>query len=406
MTNSQLQRFYESAAADLDDYGELSVRGMLARGFDISNGFLAHNGVPIGPSYLAPNGGRVPTSVEANIERERAVLTSNYSRAWHKHFALAMRPGLGGGGEAAVDSLSQTERNALFEGSSSAGGFTVPPETASTILSRMQALSVVRARATVIPTISDELNLPALSAHATSASVYGSDWEAAWAPETPSTDSTDPSFEMFTIAVKKARTGVLRLSRNLADDAPSALGHIIDVGARDLSLKVDGGFIAGTGASHQPRGLLESGVTEIDIEGSTSNTISNTTSNAGSATKIATLVENLPAQYRRNGVMIASTTGEAALMKLVDADGGRTYRRGQPCEGLRLEVSPHLEADGADGNRPVLVGDLSQFIVAQRSLAIHILRERYADVDQVGAILIERVGGGLWNTQAVRIGVV
>jgi HK97 family phage major capsid protein len=35
-----------------------------------------------------------------------------------------------------------------------------------------------------------------------------------------------------------------------------------------------------------------------------------------------------------------------------------------------------------------------------------VLRERFADTDQIGLILFARVGGALWNVDAVRVGVV
>jgi HK97 family phage major capsid protein len=410
LTNARLQRFYESAAADLDDFGELSIKGLIGRGFDVQNGNLmvetARGPWPVAPAYVAPGGGAVPKHFEQSIAKERAVLTSNYANAWNKWFGYAIVQNGFGGTDLAMKRLSETEKNALFEGMETSGGVTVPPQLAAEVLSRMAGNSVVRSRAHVVPTISDTLQLPAFAPNSTSASTYSSDWLAGWAVETPSSNSTDPSFETFDIAVRKARTGVLRVSKDLSDDAPAALGWLVEVGSSDLALVTDAGFVAGNGLSNQPRGLLESGSTEVDIEGSTANTISNTTTNAGSAPKIASLLENLPAQYRRNATMIGSTTGEAALMKLVDGDGSRMYRRGQPVEGLRLDVSPFMEADGSNGNVPLLAGDLSAYVIAQRSLSVRILSERFAEFDQIGVVLIERVGGGLWNTDAVRLGVV
>jgi HK97 family phage major capsid protein len=52
-------------------------------------------------------------------------------------------------------------------------------------------------------------------------------------------------------------------------------------------------------------------------------------------------------------------------------------------------------------------GDLGGYIVADRQqLSVTVLKERYADTDQVGLVLIDRVGGGLANPDSIRIGVV
>ncbi len=56
---------------------------------------------------------------------------------------------------------------------------------------------------------------------------------------------------------------------------------------------------------------------------------------------------------------------------------------------------------------PLIIGDFQNYIIGQRTqITSLILRERFADTDQVGIILFERVGGGAYNTDAFRIGTV
>jgi HK97 family phage major capsid protein len=58
-------------------------------------------------------------------------------------------------------------------------------------------------------------------------------------------------------------------------------------------------------------------------------------------------------------------------------------------------------------NMPLIVGDLSHYIIGQRTqITSVILRERFADSDQLGIILFERVGGGAYNFDAFRGGIV
>ena len=54
-----------------------------------------------------------------------------------------------------------------------------------------------------------------------------------------------------------------------------------------------------------------------------------------------------------------------------------------------------------------LFGDLSAYVIGQRAqITTVVLRERFADTDQVGIVMFERVGGAVWNPDAIRIGVV
>ena len=66
-----------------------------------------------------------------------------------------------------------------------------------------------------------------------------------------------------------------------------------------------------------------------------------------------------------------------------------------------------MPADGAANNTPLIVGDFSNYIIGQRTqITSVVLRERFADSDQVGIILFERVGGAAYNFDAFRIGYV
>ncbi len=72
-----------------------------------------------------------------------------------------------------------------------------------------------------------------------------------------------------------------------------------------------------------------------------------------------------------------------------------------------VDNSEFIPTDGTDANKVLVFGDLSAYVIAQRAqMTSVILRERFADVDQIGIILFERVGGGVWNTDAIRFGIV
>jgi HK97 family phage major capsid protein len=108
---------------------------------------------------------------------------------------------------------------------------------------------------------------------------------------------------------------------------------------------------------------------------------------------------------------------EGKTRKLVDANGryqfamsndmGSGLGSGRILLNYQVENSPFMQEDGTDANKVYLFGDLSAYIIAQRAqIATRVLSERFADTDQIGIIIFERVGGALWNPDAVRYGIV
>lgn len=67
-----------------------------------------------------------------------------------------------------------------------------------------------------------------------------------------------------------------------------------------------------------------------------------------------------------------------------------------------------MPSDGTDANKVMFVGNVAQaYIIGQRAqITSTVLRERFADTDQTGIILFERIGGATWNVDAGRIGIV
>ena len=62
--------------------------------------------------------------------------------------------------------------------------------------------------------------------------------------------------------------------------------------------------------------------------------------------------------------------------------------------------------DGTATSIPLIFGDFSGYIIGQRQqITSTVLRERFADTDQTGIILWERVGGNVWNPDAFRFGI-
>jgi HK97 family phage major capsid protein len=312
--------------------------------------------------------------------------------------------------------LSGAEQKALSEGSDTSGGFLVPPDVQAELLVRVAQVTVMRKYARVQTTSRDKLTWPRVQPHATQGSIFSSGFVGSWAGETPAFSDTDPLFGTFDIAIKKIRV-VTKLSNDFVSDAAiNVLAWLAQNGAENMALVEDQGFIVGDGSALQPKGILNAGATTVDVEGSTANTISNTTAAAGSAPKLIDLVYALPSQYAARATHLMCRSIEGKIRKLVDAQGrfhwpltasggfGPTPRE---LMGYPIDNSEFVPNDGTDQNKVLVFGDLSQYIIAQRAqVTTAILRERFADTDQIGIVLFERVGGDLWNTDAIRVGVV
>lgn len=371
--------------------------------------------------------GKVPDddpTTAAYIKQTRAIFQPEYRDAWVKWFRGAPM-----GPQMALSMLSGPELKALSEGNDGAGGFAVPPDFAAEIGGRRAQTSVMRSLATVTPTTRDMWKKPMIKPSTASGgrNIYSDDFIAAWVGETPSQSSIDVAFEMWEIAVKKVRAYTLLSNDLIADSIGNMIGELSGRGGRALGLKEDEGFIAGGANALEPTGILmhplaltatSSDGMAYDVEGTTSNTISNSVSDAGSAPKIKQLVYQLPSQYAENATWLMRRSVQGKVAGLVDANGRPFWnsylesgfsRPQMVIEGFPVRNSEFVGADGSvsttPATTPLIFGDISEYRVVERSaLSVRVLTERFGDTDQTGLFLFSRVGGGLWNYDAIRIG--
>jgi HK97 family phage major capsid protein len=361
--------------------------------------------------------GAIPSEAEDPVaakyyKQTRAIMQPEYRNAFTKWMRDLSR-----NDSLAYARLTSQEQNALSEGVDGSGGFMVPPDIQAEMLMRTAQESVMTRLCRVVPTSRDVLRWNALKANASSGSIYSSGFVGGWVGETPAFSETDPTFEQFDIPIRKARVATKLSNDWLSDAAGNMLAMLAQDGGTNLGLVRDNGFIAGTGASNQPLGLLNGGSSTVDVEGSTTDTISNTVSNAGSVPKIIGLVYELPAQYSQNASVLMCRGIEADIARLVAADGrpawqlagvaGLSSAMPRTIEGLPIYNSDFVPDGGTNANKVLIVGDFRNYIIGQRTaLSVTVLRERFADTDQTGIIIFERVGGGVWNNDAFRFGIV
>lgn len=346
----------------------------------------------------------------------RAAMQPEYRRAYEAYIRWTSKvadPGM------VWQKLSGIEQKALSEGTDTAGGFLVPPDLQAEMLVRTAQTAVIRGRARVQPTSRDILRYPMVSPNSTAAvaSIYSSGFVGGWVGETPAFTETDPAFAMMDIPIRKLRAATKLSNDFVADSAVNILAFVAQNGSENMSLTEDRGFILGDGGSLQPRGILNSSIATVDVEGSTANLIINTVSAAGSIPKIINLVYSVPSQYVAKSSWVMCRAIEGKTFALVDANARPMWQpmamsglgTGAPRQlvGYPIDNSDWVPTDGTDANQVYIFGDLSAYIIAQRAqISSVVLRERFADTDQIGIILFERVGGGVWNADALRVGIV
>jgi len=345
----------------------------------------------------------------------RGAMQPEYRRAytaWLQNLAKAH------GSEAmAYTMLSVGEQKALSEGTDSAGGFLVPPDVQAEMLVRKAQLSAVRrAGARVQATSRDVLRYPMVQANATSASIYSSGFVGGVAGETPTASDVDAAFGTFEVPIKKIRVSTKLSNDFIADAVVNVLSFLSMNGAQNMALVEDNEFINGDGTALHPLGLLNAGISQVDVTvlPVTTHVLSNDTTHPGPPKALITLVYTLPPQYAEGASWLMRRSIEGAIRGYVDGSGrylwpamiaGGFSTVTRELMGYPIFGTDFMPADAVADANVLLYGDISGYIIGERAqITSTVLRERYADNDQTGIILWERVGGGVWNTDSMRIG--
>jgi len=407
ITDAEVATLYQSAESALAERDALVQAYEQGKRADEHDAWLER--------MAAPKGTTPPNPFSGGERANDPTSTAEYGSAFVSHLLTRKRGG-----------PSDVERATLSIASDGAGGYTVPADHRANILQRLPALSEIFANVTSFSTGRDTVDWPRIRRHGTSGSIYTSAFVGSWIPEVPSASAgqNEPTFGKFKITIEKYRA-LARVSMDLADDAEfDLMSFLANDGAVNAALGREYAIIAGTGISTEPLGVMnmptasssptEEQILTVDIEGSTSNTISNSTSNAGSAPKLITLFYSLPAQYRRLASCrwVMNSLSMAATRKLIDANGQFLWVPGFAAEpdfllGKPVVISEFMPSDGSDGNKPILFGALSEIICpVRKDISVSVAPELYMATDEIGLFLHQRMGVGVSNCDALRIGVV
>ena len=279
--------------------------------------------------------------------------------------------------------------NVLSTSPDTDGGYLVPTEFETQIVTGLEEANIIRSLAKTINT-SAERKIPIAATHST----------AQWTAENAAYTESDPAFAQKTIDAFKL-TDLVKVSVELLQDSMFDLeSYIAREFARAFGIAEEEAFCVGTGTG-QPTGIFTAsgGTVGVTASSPTAITVDN----------LIDLIYALKSPYRRNAVFLMKDITVSALRKLKDSNGAYLWQpsvqAGQPDRllGYPLYTSPYVPAAEA-GSLPIAFGDFSNYWIADRmGRTVQRLNELYAGNGQVGFIAAERVDGKVILAEGIQL---
>jgi HK97 family phage major capsid protein len=320
----------------------------------------------------------------------KAISSPDYAREFRQYMRL---------GEHA---LKTGAFKVLQEGIDTSGGFTVPEDMLNRLIAKEPAPTNLAGKVSILNTSRDSMTMPRVVY--TTDNIYTTGMRVTWTGEIPAAATqhrvTEPSFGQIRIPIFTAMMS-LPLTVDMVDDsATDIVGWATSKFSETADLLYDNMIVNGAGVT-QPDGIL------INAQ-FISNDVHTGVADALSWDGILDLLYSLPEQYDRNALVVMNKTNCArALAKLQDGQG-RPYwtigsqdwglaggRINRPLEGYPVMFNSFMPNVSA-GLYPIVFGDLSGYYLVRRiGFSIQVLRELYAETNQILLLGRVRFGGQL-----------
>lgn len=283
--------------------------------------------------------------------------------------------------------------NALEAGENSEGGYIVPTEFETAIVTYLEQVDPIRTRATVIRTGNDR-NIP----------VETDRGDFAYIDEEGSYTEDDPAFGRVVLGAHKLG-GIVKVSEELMQDAFfDVAAYLQNAAGRRFANLEKSSFANGNGTG-KPTGLfLTTAVAGVNVTGTTG---------AVSATPVIStdnLIDTfhgLAIAYRNNAAWVTSDTMAKMIRKLKDTTNQYLWQPGLTAgQPDTLMGRPFLVTDGAPApavsTKSIILGDLSRYYIVERmGIVMQRLDELYAANGQVGFRFGMRHDGKLVDAKAI-----
>lgn len=270
---------------------------------------------------------------------------------------------------------NEFEAKALAEGTTTAGGFTVPSPLATWYIDRLRAQSVaIRAGANTVPMDSSTMAIARLETDPT----------IGWRAENAGIAEGDPTFGRVLLTAKSL-AGIIKFSRELLADTVNAGAMIENALLQTMALELDRAAIFGDGSNNSPTGIINTaGINEVQMAG-----------NGAQLTNYDKLIDALyelaldNVQNVSAGIMHPRT--EASLAKLKDSQNNPLTVPEMVARVPRLTTTaaPITETQGTSNDcSSIIYGDFSHLLIGMREeINIRVLSEAFAGNGQVAVLV-------------------
>lgn len=215
--------------------------------------------------------------------------------------------------------------NVLSEGTDADGGFLVPTEFETSIVSALEEENIIRSLAKVITT-QHERKIPIATGHSV----------AQWTAENAAYTESNPTFGQKQLDAFKL-TDLCRVSTELLQDSAFDIeDYLMKEFARAFGIAEEEAFCVGTG-TNQPTGIFTAKGGEVGVTAAGATAIT--------ADEVISLVYSLKSPYRRNAKFLMNDSTVAILRKLKDNNGAylgnRQYRLVSRISFLAMTFTQH-----------------------------------------------------------------
>jgi HK97 family phage major capsid protein len=304
----------------------------------------------------------------------------------------------------------ETELKAMSVGVDPDGGYTVAPVLSNAMTTKLWDQSPVRrlARMETI-TVGDAFEEP----------IDNSESGASWVGEAESrAATTTPTLGYIRVPVQEIYASQ-KITQRLLDDSRYDLGSWLEGKISDKFGRSEGtAYVSGDGVK-RPRGFLTYdtdsagdatrawGKLQYVVSGDASGFVT-PSSTVSPADALKNLYWALRAPYRANATWLMSSATAGTVDKFKDGQGNYIWRDGVTAGappsllGRPVEICEDMPAVGA-GNFPIAFGDFKKGYLIVEKAGIKMLRDPFTDKPHVIFYAYRRVGGGLANSEAIKL---
>lgn len=248
---------------------------------------------------------------------------------------------------------TEEEKRALSEGTDTAGGYTVPAPLSAAFIDRLRARSVaIQAGAVTVPFEGASLAMARLE----------TDPDVEWRAENSALAEGDPTFGRVLFEAKTL-AGMIKISRELADDSINVAEMIETAFANAMATKLDAAAIYSDGSANSPTGIVHTSGISTESMGT----------NGAALSDYDKLIDAIGKMHDESAddptAQIMHPRTLRALAKLKDGDGNPMsvpeMVAGVP--RLRTTSAPIDETQGTATNASSIVfGDFSHLMIGLR----------------------------------------